>query len=155
MKKNGFTQIELIVVIFLLIAMIAVDIVVVLYLNLKSGDINVLSDIKQIQSGLDVYLITNNHYPIAEEPVYLNDVYAGTEKLCTEGFQKRTVKCSRDILAPIPNGGLVEGNLYKYQSETGQDYKIEFVLKTNFKAQELSRGKNCAINNQIINQPCF
>ena len=155
MKKNGFTQIELIIVIFLLIIMIAVDIAVVLYLNLKSRDIAVLSDIKQIQSGLDAYLIVNSQYPVASEPVNLNDVYANTEKLCTDGFKKRTEKCSQEILAPVPNSDLLAGNIYKYQSVDGQNYKLEFILKTNFKAQGLSRGQNCAANNQILSQPCF
>lgn len=154
MNKNGFTKIELIIVIFLIIIMIGFDIAMVLYLNLKSRDIAVLSDINQIQSALDVYLIENSQYPIAPEPVNLDDVYAGTEKLCVDGFKKKTDSCKRIILAPIPNSDLLAGNIYKYQSD-GQNYKIEFVLKGNFKAQELSRGINCATNLQILSQACF
>lgn len=154
MTKNGFTKIELIIVIFLLILMIAVDIAIVLYLNLKSRDIEVLNDLKQIQSGLDVYLGENSQYPIFSEPVNLNDVYAGTEKLCVEGFKKKNFQCSRLILASIPNSDLAAGNIYKYQSD-GKEYKIEFSLKGNFKAQNLSKGLNCATNNQILNQACF
>jgi type II secretory pathway pseudopilin PulG len=152
--KNGFTKIELIIVIFLIIVMIAFDIIIVLYLNVKTRDIMVLSDIKQIQSGLDTYLVENSEYPIATEPVNLNDVYASTEKLCSDGFKKNTDQCGRLILNVVPNSDLANGNIYKYQSD-GQNYKIEFSLKGNFKAQELSRGINCATNNQILSQACF
>jgi type II secretory pathway pseudopilin PulG len=155
MNSRGFTKIELLVVAFLIVIVIAFDIAIVLYLNLKSRDIAVLNDIKQIQSGLDAYLLKNGEYPIAVTPIVLNDIYANTEKLCVEGFRKKTEKCNFNILAPIPNSDLMNGNFLKYQSEDGQSYKIEFILKTNFKAQGLSRGQNCASNNQIISQVCF
>lgn len=155
MKKNGFTQIELLIVIFLMIIMIAFDIAIVLYLNLKNRDLGVINDIKQIQSGLDAYLIKNSQYPVAGEAINFNDVYASTQKLCAEGFRKKVEKCNQEILAPIPNSDMNSGNIYIYQSEDGQNYKIEFTLKTNFKALGLARGKNCALNNQIISQPCF
>jgi type II secretory pathway pseudopilin PulG len=155
MKKNGFTKIELLIVIFLMIVMIGVDIAVVLYLNQKSRDIAVLSDIKQIQNGLDDFLLVNSTYPLSTEAVNLNDVYANTEKLCTDGFKKASEKCVRTILASLPNSDLANGNIFKYQSLDGLDYKIEFILKTNFKAQGLTIGKNCATSTQILSQPCF
>jgi type II secretory pathway pseudopilin PulG len=155
MKKNGFTKVELLVVIFLVILMIALDIVIVLYLNLKARDIAVLSDIKQIQSALDVYLIKNSHYPLALDQISLNDIYANSEKLCADGFKKKDEKCSQTILAAIPNSDIKAGNIFTYQSAGEQDYKIEFILKTNLKASGLSRGKNCATNKQILSQPCF
>ena len=155
MNNRGFTKIELIVVIALIIAMVAVDIALILYLNLKSKDIAVLSDIKQIQSGLDNYLLLNNNYPIEAVAVALNDPYANTEKLCTDGFKKNSESCSQTILAPVPNSFLNQGNTFKYQSTDGQNYKIEFTLNTNFKAANLSKGLNCASNNQILSQPCF
>lgn len=155
MKKNGFTQIELIIVIFLIVLIIAVDIAVVLYLNQKSGDISVLNDIKQLQSGFDEYLIANTAYPVSLEIVNLNDIYANTEKLCTDGFKKMSEQCKRNILVPLPNSDLAGSNTYRYQSIDGLDYKIEFSLKTNFKAQGLSQGINCASSSQILSQPCF
>lgn len=155
MKQKGFSTIELIIAVFLVLAVIAIDIIVIWYLNLKSRDIAVLSDIKQIQSGLDLYLDINTHYPLAGEPINLNDAYAGTEKLCADGFKKNSDNCSRVILSPVPNSDLKKGNIYKYQSADGLNYKIEFNLKTNFKAQNLSQGLNCATNSQILSQPCF
>jgi hypothetical protein len=155
MTKNGFTKFELIAVIFLVAVAIVFDILFILYLNQKSRDIAVLSDIKQIQSGLDIYLIKNSHYPEALAPISLNDIYANSQKLCAEGFMKTEAKCSQTIFNPVPNSDLAAGNIFIYQSAGAQEYKIEFNLKTNLKAQGLSRGKNCATNNQILSQPCF
>jgi len=135
--------------------MIAFDIAIVLYLNFKKSDLAILTDIKQIQSGLDAYLVKNAEYPVVIETVALNDVYASTQKLCFEGFRKANEKCSREILNPIPNSRINSGGRYKYQSPDGKNYKIEFFLKTNFKALNISKGKNCATNSQILSQPCF
>jgi len=153
--KNGFTKIEVLIFILLIVMVVAMDIVVIWYLSLKNKDIQVLSEIDQIKSGLEVYLLKNNFYPATSSIVNLNDPY-GTEKLCGEGFKKLADNCVQNILNPIPNQYLSEGNSYRYKrSDDGQNYQLEFNLITNFKNLSLTKGKNCATNIQIISQPCF
>ncbi|MCX6740275.1 MAG: type II secretion system protein [Candidatus Parcubacteria bacterium] len=157
MKQNGFTKIELLVVIILILFMIVLDIVFVLYLNQKSRDIQVLSDIKQIQNGLDLYLANNTTYPETNGKVPLNDNYLGTEKLCTDGFKRYDDKCSKIIFNYMPFSQYQNANEKPYYFQTisiGLDYQLEFELKTNFKDLGLKKGINCASSIQILSQPC-
>ena len=156
MSNSGFTKIDILIFVLAVIIACIMDGAVIYYLNNKTADIQVLTEVSQIRSGLDVYLQANNFYPPFETPTQLNDSYIGTEKLCLEGFKRFSEKCKRLILDKIPNIFRTEGIYYTYQSlNNNQDYKIEFVLKTNFKNQGLTKGKNCATNSQIFSQPCF
>ena len=156
MFNKGITKIEILLVVAIILIIIIVDFVAISYLQKKERDIQVLSEIDQIRSSLELFLFVNNYYPMAAEPVALNDSYAETEKLCLSGFEKFNVDCEKNILRPIPNKYLNEGNIYLYKSiEDNQNYQIEFTLETNFKNQGLNKGKNCATNLQIINQACF
>jgi|GEM_PF-2407741 len=156
MFNKGITKIEVLIVIFLILVAVGVDIFVILYLNNKAKDIQILSEVSQIRSGLDLFLAKNNFYPQALKPLALNDVYSGTQKLCVGGFKKFSDSCSQNILNPIPNAYLSGGNVYYYASvDNGQNYKLEFNLETNFPQLALKKGKNCANNNQILSQVCF
>jgi len=156
MSSKGFTKIEVLIVVILSLIIIGVDIFVISYLNSKEQAIQVLSEINQIRSGLEVFLLTNNYYPETATPVALNDAYESTEKLCFEGFKKLTEGCKKTILNPVPNFYLSQGNSYTYKSiDNNKNYQLEFVLKTNFREQGLLKGKNCATNSQITSQPCF
>lgn len=151
--KNGFTKIEVLIFILLIVIVVAMDIFVILYLNAKNRDIQVLSEVDQIRSGLEVYLLKNNKYPGIEDIMVLNDNYQGTEKLCTDGFKKITDNCVRNILNPIPNQ---YSSIYRYKSDqAANDYMLEYELMTDFKSLGLSKGKICVTNIQILSQPCF
>ncbi|MCX6745907.1 MAG: hypothetical protein NTX00_02700 [Candidatus Parcubacteria bacterium] len=157
MLSRGFTKIEIIIVLFLILIVITLDIFVVLYLNKKQRDIQVLAEINQLRSGFEVFLMSNNFYPAASQATLLNDDYSGTEKLCLEGFKKLSDACKKkSIMVPLPNFYINQGNQYSYKSaDNNQNYQIEFVLDTNFKSLGLKKGKNCATNAQILSQPCF
>ncbi len=156
MFNKGITKIEILLVSAIVIIIVIVDFVVISHLQKKEQDIQILSEIDQIRSGLEIFLFVNNYYPLADEPVSLNDSYAGTEKLCLSGFEKFNTDCQKNILNPIPNKYLNEDNIYLYKSiEDGQNYQIEFTLDTDFKNQGLTKGKNCATNLQITSQACF
>lgn len=155
MRGNGFTKIEFLIAVILILIVIGVDIIVVSYLNNKERDIKVLSEIDQLRSALEVNIQLNNHYPRQSETIPLNDSNLGTEKLCSEGFRRVTDSCEKNILLPIPNQYKPEGNVYTYQSiDNGQNYKIEFTLQTDFKDLGLAKGINCADQQQIYSQPC-
>ena len=157
MLSRGFTKIEIIIVLFLILIVITVDIFVILHLNKKQRDIQVLAEINQLRSGLEVFLMSNNYYPVASQPILLNDGYSGTEKLCLDGFKKLSDACKqKSIMVPLPNFYINQGNQYYYKSaDNNQNYQIEFLLNTNFKTLGLKKGKNCATNAQILSQPCF
>jgi Tfp pilus assembly protein PilE len=156
MQSRGFTKIEVILVVLFIIIMIIIDVSVIWYLNLKQRDIQTLSEISQIRSGVEEFLFFNNYYPKTKEVTLLNDAYLNTEKLCQEGFRKFSDKCKKIILDPLPNSDFNLGNQYFYQSlDNSESYQLEFILKTNFKKQGLKKGKNCATNSQIVSQPCF
>lgn len=156
MLSRGITKIEALIVGFLVVIIVIVNIVFISYLNDKARDIQVLSEIDQIRSGLEVFLLANNYYPRIDEPTDLNDAYYATEKLCLSGFQKKVEDCPKHILSLVPNRFLADGNTYTYQSvDNNKDYKLEFTLETDFRELNLSKGKKCATNMQIINQPCF
>jgi hypothetical protein len=156
MNNKGITKIEIIIVIGLVALVVAADIVVISYLNSKKQDIQVLAEVSQIRSSLDLFLARNSYYPGPAKPTGLNDVYASTQKLCIEGFKKFSDSCAVNILNPIPNDYLNSGNIYVYSlTDNGQNYKLEFNLKTNFSQSGLKQGKNCANNSQILSQACF
>ena len=125
------TKFELLIVIFLAVIIVTVDVIVIAYLNQKSEDIQVLSEISQIRSGLENFLLINDYYPEAKEVIPLNDVYSGTEKLCLSGFKKLTDNCQKEILNPIPNFYLKQGNIYIYKTPDSQNYQLEFSLNQN------------------------
>jgi len=156
MFSKGITKIEILISIGVALVIIIVDIVVISYLNNKTRDIQILSEIDQIRSGLEVFLLTNNHYPIRETQALLNDSDVLTEKLCIEDFVRITERCEKNILNPVPNFYKSLGNFYTYQSiDENKNYLLEFNLKTNFKKQGILKGVNCATNSQIVSQPCF
>ena len=153
---NGFTKIEVLIVGIIALLIIGFDVFIISYLNDKGYHVQTLSEISQIRSGLETFLLVNNYYPIETSQVNLNDSYAQTQKLCIEGFKKYTDSCQRTIMNPLPNFYADQGNIYIYKStDDNKNYQIEFTLKTDFKAQGLKKGKNCATNFQITSQPCF
>jgi len=156
MSSRGFTKIEILVVSLVALIIIIIDVFVVLYLNTKQRDVQVLSEISQIRSGLETFLLYNNFYPNAPSPVALNDDYANTEKLCADGFKKISAQCQKNILNPVPNFYFSQDNTYTYKSSVdNKNYQIEFNLRTNFKKLGLQKGKNCATNTQLASQACF
>jgi len=156
MKLRGITKIEIILVIVLVIIVIIANFFIISYLNNKNRDVQVLSEVKQIRSALDLFFLVNNRYPEAEEVVFLNDEYAETEKLCLSGFSQLKEACDKPILNPVPNYFKDKGSYFAYQSiDNNQDYKLEFFLITNLKNQGLQKGKICASSSQLENKPCY
>jgi len=147
---------EILIIILILIVLIVGNVFVISYLNEKSRDIKVLSEVSQMRGAFENYLNINNFYPELSEATELNDPYNSTQKLCSTGFKRLGDECDSHILRVIPNTYLNEGNIYKYQSiNDNKNYLIEFSLNTNFNQLGLFQGKSCANNFEITNQPCF
>jgi general secretion pathway protein G len=69
MKKNkkGFTLIELLVVIAIIGLLSTMAVVALNSARAKSRDAKRVSDIKQVQAALEMYMNDESHYPVAAD----------------------------------------------------------------------------------------
>lgn len=156
MYLRGVTRVELLVVGIICVFVLLIDISVIWYVNRKAADIQTLSDVQQIRAALEVYISHNNYYPESTEMIELNNAYASTQKLCTDGFKQFNAPCDKTIMRVIPNTNYGNGNRYFYQAVAeSKDYNIQFTLQTNFRGQGLIQGTQCATSSGISSQSCF
>lgn len=120
----------------------------------ENHDLQTLSDIGRIRNALDLYAISNTHFPIQTEIVELNRVFPGTQQLCNSGFASNLEKCDKIILSPIPQSDVM--NIYRYQSINDNiDYRLEFILLRNQTWLGLQKGTQCAARDGIKTGRCF
>jgi len=128
--KKAFTLIELLVVIAIIALLSTLSVVALSSARAKSRDARRLSDIKQIQTALDMYLDSAGTYPSS----------------LTTG-------------SPLSYGGLVflpevpsdpiNSNQYVYaQTESGQSYTLDFTTET--KSSDYEAGNYQATPNGIL-----
>lgn len=151
MSPRQKIQLIKISVISVVILLIAANVVVYIILNSYQKDYLVISEIKQIQTGLVDYYADQNYYPAVNNVILLNDVYSNSEKLCDDGFHRAADQCNKVYLPIIPDSVNGSGYYYKDISE-GKNYFIEFELKHNIAG--LNKGKNCASFGQIVSGSC-
>ncbi|MFA7314798.1 MAG: type II secretion system protein [Candidatus Magasanikbacteria bacterium] len=124
MNKKGFTLIELLVVIAIIGVLSTLAVVALGSARQKANDAKRLSDIKQIQTALELYYTDNNAYPTTTaSPIDLGD----TNYAClnTSGFT--TAGCSSPYMGLVPKGPDTNEN-YDYVSTDGTGYTIHGVL---------------------------
>ncbi len=110
--KKAFTLIELLVVIAVIALLSTLSVVALSNARAKSRDARRLSDIKQIQTALEMYLDDAGIYP-ASLPVGSQIAYGNSV-----------------FLTSIP-GDPMGGNQYNYaQTESGHSYTLDFILET-------------------------
>ncbi|PJE76265.1 hypothetical protein COV04_00060 [Candidatus Uhrbacteria bacterium CG10_big_fil_rev_8_21_14_0_10_48_11] len=125
MKKirKGFTLIELLVVIAIIALLSTLAVVALNNARTKSRDAKRVSDIKQIQTALELYYADQAAYPKATAAVTLGD--SGTSCLSTSGF---AATCSgTTYMGQVPNDSNATG--YNYLSANGTTYDIFFTLE--------------------------
>lgn len=122
-NKKGFTLIELLVVIAIIGLLSTLAVVALGSARQKANDAKRLSDIKQIQTALELYYTDNNSYPIAASAVNLGD----TNHVClnTAGFT--TTGCSNPYMGLVPKGP-VAAEYYTYTGSTST-YTISATLQ--------------------------
>jgi len=173
-KHKGFTLIELLVVIAIIGLLSTLAVVALNNARQKSRDARRLADIKQIQTGLELFLTDpngtavgspSNGYPanLISNPVTLGVAGASTVLSSAFGISNNsggTVYMERIPAAPVPPSG----NVYNYYSidSAGDgcfgaawacpDYQIAFSLEGD--AGGLSAGPNCATPAAITSGAC-
>lgn len=156
MDTRGFTRVEAILVIVIAIVVIGADGAAFWFLNQKTHDLQTLSDVQQIRSGLEAFATNSTHYPKSTDIIPLNDSFSDTEKLCAEGFVRFSKECDKVILPFVPNTYAADGEQFMYRTvNDGQDYQLQFEILSNFIEVEIPKGVHCATSTGIVNQSCF
>ncbi len=149
---RGATTVELAVTLGIAVLLILADVSGIVYLRSRTRDIQTLSEVSQIRSALEVYRVENSYYPRVSEAVRLADLYAGTQKLCTDGFKRFTDSCARTISGRIPDAN-ASGYHYVATAD-GADYRIQFMLRTTLRKFGYPKGPACATSAGITAGAC-
>ncbi len=129
-NKQGFTLIELLVVIAIIGLLSTLAVVALSSARQKARDSKRLSDLKQLQTALELYYQdqTSPAYPTEASPVSLGT----TNYIClnaASGFT--TAGCSSPIMGLVPSdpGGSASSTAYSYTSTSGVSYLITATLE--------------------------
>ncbi len=127
MKNNkGFTLIELLVVIAIIGLLSTLAVVALGSARQKSRDAKRLSDIKQIQTALELYYTDQNQYPVQTAAITIGDGTAVCLDNSAGGFV--AAGCANAYMGLVP-GDPSNGGSYTYVSADGTTYTITANLE--------------------------
>lgn len=130
-NKKGFTLVELLVVIAIIGLLSTLAVVALGSARSKARDARRISDIKQIQTALELYFADQGAYPVAATPgVVLGGASAGA--LCDSGFEANQSACTGSVyMGQIPANFDQPADVadYTYISADGSTYSIDFELE--------------------------
>ena len=113
----------------------------------KSRDAKRISDIKQIQTALELYFMDQNSYPAVSNPVVLGK--NNFQVLCDSGFQTTTESCGTiTYMGQVPSNPEPGGQDYLYNFMNESDYTITFAIEES--TGGFKEGKLKATNSGII-----
>ena len=152
LNRQGMSKIEILVIAFIVGLLGIMAVLAISSARTGARDAVRLSDVRQIQTSLELYFNDANAYPSSLEPLALGT--PSTACINQDGFSATCVQSNESVYmnvvgAPPAAGlkGLVTcsgiQNAYCY---TGQDgaYRIEFELENRNPLLELEKGINCA-----------
>ena len=126
MNKKGFTLIELLVVIAIIGLLSTLAVVALSSAREKARDSKRLSDLKQIQTALELYYTDSNAYPTVVSPgISLGQ----TATICLNkaaGFT--TTGCASAYMMVVPKDPKAAG-VYNYTSADGTTYSLTALLE--------------------------
>jgi general secretion pathway protein G len=125
-KNKGFTLIELLVVIAIIGLLSTLAVVALNNARAKSRDAKRVSDIKSLQTALELYYQDQNGYPSLAAGQALGSGNYGA--LCTSGFATAN-GCTNPYMGQIQANPTPGGAGYTYYGN-GTSYSITFNLET-------------------------
>lgn len=140
-KQKGFTLIELLVVIAIIGLLSTLAVVSLNSARSKARDARRTSDIRQIQTALEMYFNSENTYPIEATAVNLGE---GTELTLdgTDGFGPAVA--APGYMSQVPSDPQTDTDHYIYQTDAnGVLYKITFQLENDNSTWGCTAGANC------------
>lgn len=123
MNKKGFTLIELLVVIAIIGVLSTLAVVALGSARQKANDAKRLSDVKQIQTALELYYTDQNSYPTTSAAITLG---SGSAVCLDDGGFDAT--CTSPYMGLVPADPDADRN-YLYNSATGDSYTISVNLE--------------------------
>jgi general secretion pathway protein G len=145
MNKKGFTLIELLVVIAIIGLLSTLSVVALGSARQKSRDSKRLSDLKQVQTALELYYTDNNSYPV-ESAVTLGD--ATHKCLGSNGFQAAGGCTGTTYMGLVPAEPTPAGGGYTY---TGASTTFSITATLEGDVNDLNAGQVIATQNGITN----
>lgn len=123
LNKKGFTLIELLVVIAIIGLLSTLAVVALSNARLKARDAKRMSDLKQIQTALELYYTDQSAYPAAATPISLGDTAAAC--LGTGGFAT-IAACTNAYMGQVPKDP--QSGFYTY-TVASSSYSITATLE--------------------------
>lgn len=123
MNKKGFTLIELLVVIAIIGLLSTLAVVALGSARAKARDAKRLSDLKQVQTALELYYTDNNAYPVAATSTILGS----TNMACLNSSGFAATGCTNAYMGAVPTDP--GSNSYGYTS-AGTTYTIAATLES-------------------------
>ena len=124
MNKKGFTLIELLVVIAIIGLLSTLAVVALSSARTKARDSKRLSDLKQVQTALELYYTDQNAYPVEAQAITLGN--AQNACLNSDGFG--AAGCANPYMGLVPADPLA-AQAYSYLSADGSTYSITATLE--------------------------
>lgn len=122
MNKKGFTLIELLVVIAIIGLLSTLAVVALSSARTKSRDAKRLSDLKQVQTALELYFTDNNGYPSGSSATL-----GSTNYKCLNSSGFGVVGCSSPYMGSVPSDP--RSGTYSYTSAASTTYAITASLE--------------------------
>jgi len=101
-NKKGFTLIELLVVIAIIGLLATLSVVALNNARQKSRDAKRVSDIKQVQTALELYFVDQNAYPVLGATTLGGTATSAFTKLSTAGFTVSTGGGGTTYMGQVP-----------------------------------------------------
>jgi len=147
--RKGFTLIELLVVIAIIGILSTLAVVALNTARQRSRDAKRVSDVRQIQTALELGFSETSTYPTA------TNIALGTadyDVLCNNGgvseFRADAGPCTTIYMGLVPTSPTPNASTYNYSSATGTaEYSLTFTLEG--ATGQLAAGDQCANQNGI------
>lgn len=124
-NQKGFTLVELLVVVAIIALLSTLAVVALGSARTKARDAKRISDIKQIQTALELYFTDQNGYPVAVTGLVLGGT--GATILSTNGFSDTAGTTT--YMGAVPSNPTPNGTAYTYLAGTASSYTISFTLE--------------------------